>query len=65
LPRQPGQKENRYAHLLAGEPALEAVPEASPAPPTRIVQLEADVQELRSEVAELKRRFEEFEAMLK
>jgi hypothetical protein len=65
LPRQPGQKENRYAHLLAGEPALEPVTEASPAPPNRIVQLEADVQELRSEVAELKRRFEEFEAMLK
>jgi uncharacterized protein YceH (UPF0502 family) len=67
LPRQPGQKEARYAHLLAGEPAVEAgVPEAAAAaPPNRVQQLEADVAELRAEVVDLKRRFEEFEALLR
>lgn len=66
LPRQPGQKEARYAHLLSGEPAVEAhVSDAPPAPPGRIQQLETELQELRAEVADLKRRFEEFEALLR
>ena len=66
LPRQPGQKEARYGHLLAGEPAVEArVSDAPPAPPGRVQQLETELQELRAEVADLKRRFEEFEALLR
>jgi uncharacterized protein YceH (UPF0502 family) len=32
LPRQPGQKEGRYAHLLAGEPDLPEPVRAAPAP---------------------------------
>src|SRR5215216_5001378 len=44
LPRQPGQKEARYAHLLSGEVAIEAAPpggaassvEPSPVEPSRI-----------------------------
>jgi uncharacterized protein YceH (UPF0502 family) len=65
-PRQPGQKEARYAHLLAGEPAVEAgVSDAPAAPPSRVQQLETELQELRAEVADLKRRFEEFEALLR
>jgi uncharacterized protein YceH (UPF0502 family) len=66
LPRQAGQKEARYAHLLSGEPAAEAgTPEPATAPPSRVQQLEADLAELRAEVADLKRRFEEFEALLR
>ena len=32
LPRQPGQKEGRYAHLLAGEPDIPEPTRAAPAP---------------------------------
>jgi uncharacterized protein YceH (UPF0502 family) len=63
LPRMPGQKEARYAHLLAGEPSIEALPDApSPAQPSRIVQLEQELQQLRSDFAELKKRFEDMES---
>jgi uncharacterized protein len=66
LPRQPGQKEARYAHLLSGEPRAELPIEAAgPAQPTRIAQLEQQLQELRSEFDHLKRRFDELEAQLR
>src|SRR5579875_896286 len=43
LPRQPGQKEARYAHLLSGEPAVEAAADSSAAPaPSRVAQLETE-----------------------
>jgi hypothetical protein len=61
LPRQPGQKEARYAHLLSGEVTADA---ASAAPvhvradvsgePDRLGALERTVDELRSEVADLR-----------
>ena len=62
LPRQPGQKEARYAHLLSGEPA-DVTP--LPAPPTKIEQLEQELQQLRSDFEDLKRRFEELEHQLR
>lgn len=66
LPRQPGQKEARYTHLLSGELSLEAAAEpASAAPPTRVAQLERDLQQLRTEFDELKKRFDELEAQLR
>ena len=67
LPRQPGQKEARYAHLLSGEPSVEASIESSgaAAPPTRVAQLEQDLQKLRSEFDDLKTRFEALEAQLR
>jgi uncharacterized protein YceH (UPF0502 family) len=66
LPRQPGQKEARYAHLLSGEPRAEPATEtAAAAQPTRIAQLEQQLQELRSEFDQLKRRFEELEGQLR
>jgi uncharacterized protein len=66
LPRQPGQKEARYAHLLSGEPRAEPATETGPAvQPTRIAQLEQQVQELRSEFEHLKRRFDELEGQLR
>ena len=61
LPRRPGQKEVRFAHLLAGEPeqdATAAMPDAQQ--PERIDTLEQSVDALRAEVAELRARFEEF-----
>jgi uncharacterized protein len=70
LPRGPGQKEARYAHLLAGEPLDdepstaddEAAPgvEAAPRAGDRIAALEGAVASLRAELAELRAGFEEF-----
>lgn len=68
LPRQPGQKEQRYVHLLAGEPDLEAMTEANSASiagPTRVEKLEQDLISLRTEFDELKQRFEQLESQLK
>ncbi len=69
LPRQPGRKESRYAHLLAGPIAMEAQ-ETAPRPEAarlearaedeRLARLEAEVETLRSEVAELRGQFDEF-----
>jgi uncharacterized protein YceH (UPF0502 family) len=66
--RHPGQKESRYVHLLCGEPAAEAALPGeveTTGGPSRIMLLEQEVKELRSELAELKRRFEELEAQLR
>lgn len=63
LARQPGRKEARYAHLLCGD--VEIAPEATPsagAPSEnahdrdRIAALESAVNELRTELEEIKRR---------
>ena len=68
LARQHGQKEARYAHLLAGEPvtqeALGATVNAV-TPPTRLAQLEQEIERLRSDFDELKTRFESLEAQLR
>lgn len=62
LPRQPGQKEARYTHLLAGEPAVAGTETATaPQPQGRVAQLEQDLSQLRTEFDELKRRFEDLE----
>ncbi len=66
LPRQPGTKESRYAHLLAGEmeawtaPAESHVPAAAPDGDERLARLETEVSELRRELAELKQQMETF-----
>jgi uncharacterized protein YceH (UPF0502 family) len=68
LPKQPGQKEIRFAHLLAGEPSTDMVTGSSTgASPgnSRLVQLEIDLQQLRAEFQELKYRFEQLEGQLK
>ena len=63
LPRRPGQKEARFAHLLSGEPAPDA-PESAIEPeearPDRITALEESVEELRREVADLRNQLEAF-----
>ena len=61
LPRQPGTKETRYAHLLSGEvEAAEVLQDQVAAAPDedRVARLEAEVGELRREVAELRERIE-------
>ena len=51
LPRQPGARESRWAHLLSGTPAIEAAPAAAePGEPSlreRVERLEAQVAALR------------------
>jgi uncharacterized protein YceH (UPF0502 family) len=57
LPRQSGQKEARFAHLLSGEIDVEVLPE--PTVPRR-VGLEQRVDALAAEVEKLKEQFEQF-----
>ncbi|HKV36126.1 MAG TPA: YceH family protein [Pyrinomonadaceae bacterium] len=58
LPRQAGQKEVRFAHLLSGEVAVEAIAEIE-RPATRQT-LEQKIDALAAEVEKLKSQFEEF-----
>ena len=65
LPRRPGEKESRYAHLLSGEPAgpagAEETPHADATPRLdRISAMESEIALLRSEVDALKQQFAEF-----
>jgi len=67
LPRQPGTKESRYAHLLAGDvveaeaPArVGAAVERNPADAERVARLEEEVADLRRELGELKNQLERF-----
>jgi len=74
LPRQPGTKEARYAHLLAGEVQVEERQTASRLEPatvdvrqenerlaaleTELVQVRADLTELQQQFLEFKKQFE-------
>jgi uncharacterized protein YceH (UPF0502 family) len=74
LPRRPGQKEVRYAHLLGGEPTQADAPEGAdePALPTRradveddrVAALERTVEALRAEVAALRAELDALRAEL-
>ena len=57
LPRQPGTKEARYAHLLSGEVVEPAPMEAQPTV-RGTANLEAEVAALRQEVAQLREQVE-------
>ena len=69
LARQPGMREPRYAHLLSGE-VRPSEPDAPPVPvqalapqdasADRIAKLESVVEELKSEVLELKEQLSDF-----
>lgn len=74
LPRGPGQKENRYAHLFGeGDPAEEVshawtvvpsgpdeIPADAPAAKDRLAELEDRVEGLASEMAALREAFADF-----
>ena len=64
LPRLPGQKEQRYAHLLAGEPDVSAEPppalEVHYADDERLQALEDEVAALRDELGALAAAFAAF-----
>lgn len=69
LPREPGKRERRWAHLFAGEPVpAEEQPEKHPMPEagsmdhTRLEALETDIASLREELGELKTAFAAFKA---
>ena len=64
LPRQPGTKESRYAHLLSGPVEAATAAATAPSPRTvsaqdeRLAQLEATVAELQQQVATLQRKID-------
>lgn len=66
LPRQTGQKEARFAHLLCGEPAIEIESEAATpvrrrtGDSDRVEKLEHDVVALTMEMRKLQQQFDEF-----
>lgn len=70
LPRQPGRKENRYAHLLSGPPPARGDGDADavsarvtapmPSDPSHIQRLEEETAALRTELEALKAAFETF-----
>lgn len=62
LPRQPGQKEDRYAHLLSGEPDIPAAPlhsavtALSSGLEARVAELEAELEVLRNRLTAIENR---------
>ena len=67
LPRQPGTKEARYAHLLSGDVEVSPPESAAGVAVTssansgdRIARLEDQVENLQSEIADLKQQFAAF-----
>jgi uncharacterized protein YceH (UPF0502 family) len=66
LPRQPGRKEHRFAHLLAGTPDIDET-SVLPAEPARLqVAAENDrLTKLESQVAELRAELDKMHSQLK
>jgi len=67
LPRQPGQKEMRFAHLLSGEVSVEVPSESESTrrpvrtiEPDKVSRLEEEVAVLKSQVNSLQQQFEQF-----
>jgi uncharacterized protein YceH (UPF0502 family) len=64
LPREPGRRDSRYAHLFSGAVAIpavteESITEPSMAPastPSRLERLEKEVQQLKEELNNIKAR---------
>lgn len=61
LPREPGRREARWAHVLCGQPDLAEIPESRPSP-ARVQPVDDDLREevrqLRLEVEALKAKIE-------
>lgn len=70
LPRQPGRKEHRFAHLLCGAPEVAETSTLATEPARlqvaaesdRIARLEEEIVSLRSELDELRSQLHEFQA---
>ncbi len=67
LPRQPGSREVRYAHLLSGQPLPEVTADtpvqtaaAFEPSPDRIAVLEAEIRSMRAEIDQLTEQFAQF-----
>jgi uncharacterized protein len=67
LPKQPGTKEARYAHLLSGdvqtwtpEPPSESTPLTAPTDGDRVTRIENELADLQKEIADLKQQFSSF-----
>ncbi len=66
LPRQAGQKEARFAHLLSGEVAFEAQAEemtsvrSAPRGGDRIATLETEIETLKTQFEDLRQQFDQF-----
>src|SRR5580765_3122708 len=67
LPRQAGQKEARFAHLLSGEPQIEEAASPSPEParsrandPERLANLEEQIETLNARIEDLTNQFAAF-----
>ena len=72
LPRQPGRKESRFAHLLSGTPELEETSPLTAEPARlkvtaendRITKLEDEVATLRAELDEVRSQLKTFQAQV-
>ena len=69
LPRQPGQKEARVAHLLSGEVSIDSLPDETlssrsrsrvDSQSDRVGALETEVENLKTQVAQLREQFDGF-----
>jgi uncharacterized protein len=64
LPREPGRRDSRYAHLFSGAPTIPALTEESnagpsmpsPPAPSRLERLEEEVRQLKEELKDIKAR---------
>ncbi|MNE98795.1 hypothetical protein D3C80_1973640 [compost metagenome] len=67
LPREPGKRESRYAHLFSGEIDLQALAEAAPvshpvsSAADRLSALEDEVEALKAQLQALEARLAELE----
>ncbi|AXV33701.1 hypothetical protein BFW41_07145 [Aeromonas hydrophila] len=67
LPREPGKRESRYAHLFSGEVDLQALAEAAPASSyaspaaDRLTALEEEVERLKAQLQVLAERLAQLE----
>jgi hypothetical protein len=55
LPREPGHRDSRYAHLFSGAVTI-TEPSTTPLSPSRLDRLEEDMRQLRQELDQLKAR---------
>lgn len=63
LPRQPGHKETRFAHLLGDQPPSAELPQTDLPPPAAVASVMSEVSRiaaLEARVAELEAQFERF-----